>query len=346
VKVGLIARAEDRGLGVMTWAFHRNMRPAKTLVIAPLPEMQRGFTQHHERYEGAGVFRAAWGGGELDEKLVRDFLDGLDVVYSAETFYDPRLPEWAREQGVATVLHAMPEFFNPALPQATMTWLPTSWRADTIPSAPVVAVPIEEARPALPPNPDLPLRILHVVGHRAMADRNGTLTVLQALRIVKARMHVTIVCQDARLPSVRVASNVRVTRTLGGEKSLEPRFATNDVILIPRRYGGLCLPAQEALSFGRALVMPDVSPNADWPILPLPARFAADSTIRTVAGEIPAAIVEPRDVARLLDELAADPARVWEQSVRAYEWAQRHTWARMKPVYDAQLAEACLRVTA
>jgi hypothetical protein len=118
------------------------------------------------------------------------------------------------------------------------------------------------------------------------------------------------------------------------------------VILIPRRYGGLCLPAQEALSFGRALVMPDVSPNADWPILPLPARFAADSTIRTVAGEIPAAIVEPRDVARLLDELAADPARVWEQSVRAYEWAQRHTWARMKPVYDAQLAEACLRVTA
>lgn len=345
MKVGLIARAEDRGLGVMTWAFHRNMKPAKTLVIAPLPEIQRGFTQHHERYEGAGVYRAAWGGGPLDESLVRDFLDGLDVLYSAETFYDPRIPEWAREQGVATVLHAMPEFFDPTRPPATMTWLPTSWRGDTIPHAPVVPVPVEAAYPAPPPNPDLPLRVLHVVGHRAMADRNGTLTLLQALRMVKARMHVTIVCQDARLPSVRIAPNVRVTRTLGGEKSLDPRYATNDVIAIPRRYGGLCLPAQEALSFGRALVMPDVSPNTDWPIIPVPARYSGDASIRTVAGEIPAAIIEPRDVAHVLDELAADPVRIWEQSVRAYEWAQRHTWAQMRSVYETQLAEACLRVT-
>lgn len=340
MKVGLIARAEDRGLGVMTWAFHRHMRPAKTMVIAPTPNIARGFPQHHDRYEGDHVTTAAWGGGELPEAHVRDFLDGLDVAYTAETFYDPRIPLWADEQNVATVQHVMPEFYNPALPQPTAVWLPTGWRACHMPmSSFVVPVPVEHA---LAPRPvGQPVRFLHVVGHRAMADRNGTTTTLQALRRVHVPIHATIVSQDQRLPASRTHPAVKLRRVLGGVADLGALYDDADVVVIPRRYGGLCLPAQEAMSHGCALAMPAVEPNTDWPIIGVPASHRG--TIATVAGEIPLAHVEPVALTRLFVDLATDPEVVAEQQRRSYDWARAHTWEALKSDYEQALADAVAR---
>lgn len=342
MKVGLIARCEDRGLGVMTWAFHRHMRPDRTLLIRPDATIGRGFEQHAGRYPDA--VHVPWGGGALDEDAVRGFLDGLDVVYSAETFYDPRIPEWAREAGVATVLHVMPEFHNPDLPAPTMRWLPTSWRAEQFPGVSVVPVPVEAARLAVPSAPNAPLRLLHVVGHRAAGDRNGTTTILQMLRMIRSRVDVTIVCQDRRLPSVRTAPTVHLRRLMGGERSLDALYAEHDVIVIPRRYGGLCLPAQEALSFGKALIMPDVSPNRDWPIIGVPATL--NDGIRTVAGEIPFATTEPRAFATVIESLAQNRVFLSEWNQRAHAWSWAHTWDALRPTYQAMLAEACARVSA
>lgn len=340
MKVGLIARSEDRGLGVMTWAFWRHMRPERTLLISPLPNISKGFRQHAARYRGGGpVTWLAWDGGALDEISVRRFLRGLDVLYTAETFYDPRLPEWARDEGVATVLHAMPEFYNAELPPPTALWLPTPWRADEIDGAQVVPVPVERAHEPATRISGAPLRILHVAGHRALADRNGTLTFLAALRHVRHAMHATVVCQDARLPQARVSPSVKFKRMLRHESPLDPLYAEHDVVVLPRKYGGLCLPAQEALSYGRALVMPNVPPNPEWPIVPIPSTLGPDS-IRTVAGEIPVARVAPHHLARILDAMASDPAIVEAKQEQAREWARAHSWDAWRDRYREALAAA------
>src|SRR5262249_55476915 len=137
-----------------------------------------------------------------------DWLDGLDVVYSAETFYDWRLVEWARDRGVATVLHVMPELLG-AISPAQMPprlWRPTGWRMSELPAGTeVVPVPVAadrfcDFRPSS--EADGPLRVLHVAGRRAAADRNGTLSLYQALRTVGERVEITITTQDDRLPLV------------------------------------------------------------------------------------------------------------------------------------------------
>src|SRR5690349_783963 len=105
------------------------MRPDRTLVIDMGP-ISRGFVQHPERYPAGLVVE--WAGGDLPEDTVRDWIAGLDVVYSCETFYDWRVVDWCRESRVATVLHAMPEFYRPIAvadcPVPDETWLPTPWR--------------------------------------------------------------------------------------------------------------------------------------------------------------------------------------------------------------------------
>lgn len=337
MRLGLIARAEDRGLGVMTQAFFRNMAPERTLVVSPMPNIAKGFAQHPERFRGRDTYWLSWDGGALDEPLVRKFLRGLDVVYSAETWYDPRLPDWARDEGVATVLHAMPEFFDPDRPQATRTWVPTAWRAATVPNAELVPVPVETRDISRARDDGAPLRVLHVAGHRALADRNGTLTFLQALRLLRRPVEATVVTQDPRLPSARTPLHVKLRRTFRHLDPLDGMYAAHDVVVLPRKYGGLCLPAQEALAHGCALVMPDVEPNHMWPIVPVVAKYGND-TIRTVAGEIPLAQVSPIRLAAVIDAMAEDRNAVAEYQARARAWAANHSWDTWRDIYRSALA--------
>ena len=83
MRIGLIARADSRGLGIQTKAFHDNMHPAKTLVVCasatkdisaqPLPIRT-------DWYPDARAIRGLPGAPDLDR-----FLDGVDAVYTAET---------------------------------------------------------------------------------------------------------------------------------------------------------------------------------------------------------------------------------------------------------------------
>ena len=46
-------------------------------------------------------------------------------------------------------------------------------------------------------------------------------------------------------------------------------YKDGDVLALPRKYGGLCLPMQEALAHGIPVIMPDIEPNGfllpkDW----------------------------------------------------------------------------------
>lgn len=342
MRIGLVARGEDRGLGIQSWEFSRAMAPERTLLV-DMGEYARGFPTHLDRYPDAMVVR--FDRGELPERMVREWLDGLDVVFTAETFYDWRICRWAAEAGVATVAQLNPEFLRPpgeyaALP--TRWWAPTTWRLGELPPGTrVVPVPVADDRfPFRAPERDGPLRVLHSVGHRAHADRNGTGVFLHALARVRGPMQVTVMCQDGKIGLGRVGRGVRANAMPGGVRDYWRAYEGHDVLCLPRRYGGLCLPAQEAMAAGLAVMMTDAEPQAStWPIVPIRSRSVAP--IHLPAGRIRPVNADPRQLAIALDRLAGDEAIVARAQARALEWAEAHRWSVMRPVYEAEFADVC-----
>lgn len=346
MKVGVVARADDRGIGIQTWEFTRHVDVDRVLVVREPGAERKGFLPHFDRYPGAESVTFDPRTGTLPMDEVEAFLDGLDVVYMVETPYDFRLLTFAERLGVATVVHANPEFWrwdDPTLPRPTVWWLPTKWRAEYLPAeCEIVPVPIPDAPAVRERDPDdRDLAAVHVAGHRAAADRNGTNVVLQALRHAHSpHLRLRIECQDPRLPAIRPA-RIPVERHLGGRTDRWSLYAGADLLVLPRRYGGLCLPVLEAIAAGVVPVLPAVSPNEDWPAVTVPATFG--STIRTPGGEIPLAVVDPRRLARTLDLLADDEDRLLEARSAVDDWRVRNDWSALSGAYTAALAEAAER---
>lgn len=345
MKLGLLARAERRGLGHMTREFYEHMHPDRTLVVLPIGVKARGLTSHLGWYPEAAVVRYD---GALDEQVVRPWLAGLDALYSAETLYDWRLADWAREAGVRTVCHIMPEYFRhsgPKPPPAPdVWWTPTRWRLSFLPtSTRVVPVPIATERFA-PLNESLnhssPLRWLHTAGARAAADRNGTRVVLSSLQHLVRAHEIRIRAQDEYIARARVGPKVRVEVHTAETENYWELYDDVSALVLPRRYAGLSLPALEGMGAGLALVMPDVEPQAsEWPIIGLPA--VSRGTIQTGAGPIPLAEVAPRKLAARMDWLADHPDEVVSAQKRSRAFAAEHSWHELEPVIRGELERAC-----
>lgn len=320
------------------------MQPERTLLV-DMGELARGFPVHLDRYPGATVVH--YDRGLLPEGPVREFLVGLDAVFTVETFYDWRICRWADEAGVATVCQLNPEFMRPVdeLPaRPTRWWAPTSWRLGHLPEGTrVVPVPVAGDRfPLCPPESDEPLRVLHVAGHHAMADRNGTAVVLESLGRLRPPMRVTVATQDARLPSSARGrrGGIEVQALTGGVRDYWHLYHDQDVLVMPRRYGGLCLPVQEAMAAGLAVVMTDAEPQSStWPIVPIRAALSRPK-LRCPGGPLPLATPRPESVAEQLN-LLADRDRLRCQQEQSVEWARANTWEMLRPLYQQELADAC-----
>lgn len=345
MKVGLIARSEDRGLGNLTREWHRNMQPERTLIIRPTHDLET----HFEWYKGTSAIPVGLDDLVTDHpfavRLVRDFLDGLDVVYSAETFYDWRIVDWARAQGVATVCHMMPEYHRadyPAQPDAW--WTPTRWRLDKIRErVPVTVVPVPIALDRFEPHPDNfapndPIRWLHPVGARAAMDRNGTMTFLRALEHLREPHHVMIKAQE-QFQHPRLGKHVTVEHHEDGVRDYWDTYFDADAVVLPRKYGGLCMPALEAMASSCALVMPGCSPNLDWPIIPMPFEYDG-ATLNAYGNSIPLAQVQPKTLAALMDDLARNPERVGKARANARIYAEFQSWGSLEQVIREHLGHA------
>lgn len=348
MQVGLIARAEDRGLGIQLWEWCRHMNPAKVLLV-DMGRLARGFRPHPERYPADRTTTVPFEGGELPMDTVVAWLQGLDVVYSVETLYDWRLADWARTLGVRTVVHCNPEFYRhgaqPDLPHPDAWWAATPWLQDEpgidFPPMRLVPVPVPTDRwqPSVEPH-DGPLRWLHVGGHRAAGDRNGTGVMLEAIRHLREHHQMTVTTQDLRLPRVQPGRHVRYKHQLQSVPNYWDLYPGHDLLVLPRRYGGLCLPAHEAAGAGLGLVLTACSPNQQvWPSHPIPVQQR--DSIRVGPGRVRAHDVRPQHLAALMDDLAGDRDLAWRLRCQALEWAQQHSWAKLRPVIENELRQVC-----
>lgn len=341
--LGLVARADQRGIGIMTAEFYKHMKPDKTLIVS-----HGQWPQDFDQYVRPGAplpYPTALNLKDLslDEETCREFLKGLDVAYCVETLYDWRFKQWAEDAGCRVVIHGMPELYSTGdhergRPQPDEWLWPTPWLIDDLPDGSILNVPCAwgEAAQADPYNPG-PLHILHTAGVRAAEDRNGTVTFMEALRYVHEPVHATIVTQDTGLPGglARVPSNVEVSVITGGYKNRWEMYDHQHLLVLPRKYGGLCLPALEAMSCGLALALPRVSPNGMWPNLPI----EINGTHGHLApfGYVPSAVVPARSVAKTIDQLAADRGALAVYQQLSREYAASHSWEKLKPEYDRVL---------
>jgi hypothetical protein len=344
VKLGVVVRAEHRGLGIQTRAVADALSADRVLWVEPRPA---SWSQHPDLFAHHQVTHTAWRRGWLDEQTVRRWLEGLDVVYTAETGYDPRLPDWCDAAGCGLVRHANPEQLGADEVEAagsTVWWAATPWRLDRLPAGTrVVPMPVDPPAGFDPSlrnrDPGRPINFVHSMGHHAEGDRAGTEVVAAAVRGLVHPCRVDVFCQDRRMSAVfKAPPGVDLRVRTRGVADRWDQFRGGDVLLLPRRYGGLSLPTLEGLAAGLVAVMPDCSPNQVWPGPKI--RVDGWRRVRMRCGKVDVCDPSAAHLAEVMNGLCARPERVVERKAESRAWAEANTWDALRPLWLAELRRA------
>ena len=287
MRLGIIARSDNTGLGNQTRELVNMLSPDKILLIDSTPFNKN--KQHPEWYEKYSCIKS---NGFPSVQQVKMFLGDVDVVLSCETFYDQNFIRFANKKNVKTILQYNYELFghlsNPNLPLPTVLLSPSIWQIDQIKKMFGNQTKIEYLPP--PTNEELfnkvkennlsksHNKILHIAGKRAAKDRNGTDTVIDMLKHSKADYELIIRSQG------EIETNIKDSRLkieINNIDNRENMYDGFDAMVLPRRYAGLCLPMNEALLSALPVFMTNISPNNF--ILPQEWLVKSDSigTIRT-----------------------------------------------------------------
>jgi hypothetical protein len=268
MRLGIIARSDNTGLGNQTRELVNMLNPDKIMLINSSFFNQN--KQHPEWYSEYNCQTTVQGFPNTNE--ISEFLKELDVVISCELFYNPRFVDLAKGRGIKTILQYNYEFLDylakpkQALPDVLVA--PSLWNFEDV----VSKFGDKTSVVHLPPPTNINLfaeareinknkthkRLLHIAGKAAVKDRNGTNTVIEMLNysigdyelIIKTQSRLDIKCNDPRL-----------TIDNSNPDSHQSLYEGFDAMVLPRRYAGLCLPMNEALISALPVFMTNISPN-------------------------------------------------------------------------------------
>lgn len=350
MKLGIIAYPFDTGLGRQTYDLFNNLKPEKTLVI----DINRikGLPAHNDRFPGARITKGMPSNADCDW-----LLDGVDAVFICETPLNYYLIERANQLGKKTILQYNYEFLDyflkPNLPKPSIFAAPARWNLellnrDIFPNIAYLPVPVDLTK--------LPKReitsassFFHIVGIPAIHDRNGTLDFIQAVQKIKIEAEFIIYIQkspqsshlyDNIINGARSA-DIQVVEDLEDYTDL---YKQGDIMVLPRRYGGLCLPAQEAVGSGIPVLMPNISPNNDWLphdwMIPV-VRDKSQFSPRGLPIDVHNASVH--HIAQMMEDLHSYPRRAKVMHKQAKEISNLLSWESMKPKYEQFIESVCLQ---
>jgi hypothetical protein len=308
MRLGIIARSDNTGLGNQTMELVRMLNPDKILLINS--KFFNDNKQHPEWYKDYNVIETRKGMPVTNE--VVSFLENIDVVISCETFYHLELVDLAKKQGIKTILQYNYELFgNLSHPEWTLPDVllaPSSWNLDLV----IEKFGNKTKVMHLPPPTDQSLfneareinlskdhkRILHIAGKKAAKDRNGTESIISMMKhskedyelVIKSQTPLNLICNDSR-----------VKIEIGNPDNRQDMYSGFDAMVLPRRYAGLCLPMNEALMSALPVFMTDISPNNAI----LPAKWLAESkkidSFRTKS-MVDVYDVKPERLAKVIDK--------------------------------------------
>lgn len=327
MKLGVVARFDEGGLGVMTWEAARHLAPDELMLVECPP--CRG-EEHRERFAGlAPSVRYVSHPSQLgDSARWAAFVEACDVIYTAETTYLPDLHVLCAAAGVRLVVHAMPELYDSGSKPLFDVWAPTSWLQPLLPaSTQLVPVPVDRVRCASRPITEV--RTMLHVSSPAMLDRNGTELVRAALPYCQHPFELLI--SGPGKPPEPVTVGPVIVRPIEPVRDYWRLYDDVQALVLPRRYGGLSLPMQEAASCGLPIVSINVEPQKRWlcPWLAVPEHRLTSARMK--GGQINVWSCDPKLLAQRIDALVAcDPA----PAVTASElWAHSLDWERWAGIY-------------
>lgn len=268
MRLGIIARADKTGLGNQTKELVDMLKPDKVLLIDS--SHFNGNKQYLEWYEGYDV--QVTQAGFMSNMEVTKFLNSVDVIISCEIFYNKRLAALAFRKNIKTILQYNYEFFEyfvvDGMRLPTVLLAPSVWNMDIMEKAFGHKSELIHLPPPTTPSifesakqnnmSKKHKRILHVAGKRANSDRNGTDIVVEMLKYSKADYELVVKVQGNYNPK---CDDPRLTIDNSNPDNRADLYSGFDLMVLPRKYGGLCLPMNEALLSGLPVIMTNISPN-------------------------------------------------------------------------------------
>lgn len=343
-KVGMVVRCDQGGLGNQTHLLWKLLKPDVTLLI-DLPVTKGRGRGEPTRYDAPWTNVWPWHDDVLPPAMLRDLARAVDVVLTVENLYSGDAGfDVVRAAGARSLLVANPELF--AGYPADRIVVPTTWEINRMPQGTeVLPHPVDVPPASLVRTRHVCQTFLHVAAP-AMLDRNGTDVVMEALP------HVTEECQlvvhAPRKPPPWGGDTVEQSTSTIGKVHVrwDPRPKRNywdvydveaDVLVVPRRYGGLCLPVQEAAACGLPALMTDLDPQRWWPCFRVKPKLRM-SGYPMRGGKFNVYDVDPAVMGAQMSQLVKGTYDVERMSVEASSWAgSTLSWDSLEPSWSGAI---------
>jgi glycosyltransferase involved in cell wall biosynthesis len=353
IKLGLTAFDTCTGLGNQTRAYFDHLKPYKTLVS------DISAWNHQKRYpewykqNDPEQFEVIFDYGFPSHEVIDKFLDGLDAILVAENPLNYYMFQRARELGIKSILVPNFEFLEflrtPVLPKPDLFLVPSIWRIKEIEQfGPTRYLHFPVDRNLLPYREIKEFDFfLHNIGNPAVHDRNGILSIMDAMKLiddpkVKIHIHGPTIDTLKDIPIYYGRRDERMSWGLSGDViDYWHLYKVGSVLLLPRRYGGNCLPMNEALSIGMPVIMTDVEPQntflpKEWLVPATPKESFRARTDITVYEADPNALAEKM---KWFANLSSE--EMLAESKKADALAETISWDMLLPEYTKIIEDLC-----
>ena len=329
VKLAMICRADNAGLGTLSMEYARHLKPAKVLIVEN--GVNQIFPERYHNFETKKVEKS------VTPELITWLLEDVDIVLSFETFYDYEIVREARRRGVKTVLltmfEMMPERGFPLSPDLLLcpSKLDMQHFKDFSNKKILCQVPIAIDRLWWRKR-DVAKVFIHSGSHAGMKDRKGTQILLDAIPMVKdPDIKFEIYSWKSKW---RVPDDPRIKFHQVNFKNYWQLYREGDVLVYPQGANGICLPIIEAMSSGMAVITTDIYPFNEY--MPKDLLFKPYETYRNRMGnnlvEVEDYKISPESIAEKINQIANQD--ISKYSLYGKKWAEDNSWDKLLPVYE------------
>lgn len=326
MRLGVIARADNTGLGYQTKSYVKHLNPSKVILI-DLSQLNHNI-QHYDWYQDYQLIK---GIPTLEEISI--LLKDIDVLLTAETPYNLNLYRMARLMGVKTVCVENAEFYDHEVysqfEMPDLIIMPSVWKLNEIKNhaesrgCKVVQIHHPVDRDEIIFKQRTTNKVMHIAGKPAANDRNGTWDFMR-------------VCPDGLVTtqSNDLARHIRMRysqcRVVEDIQDVNQMYQLGDILVLPRRYGGNCLVLNEALASGMPVIMTDIVPNNHI----LPKEWLVPATVTGYFQPRTRVDIYSADMKALYSKIEwIRQQDISKLSQQASEIADTISWTTLKPKY-------------
>jgi glycosyltransferase involved in cell wall biosynthesis len=331
IRIGMLLKSDDSGLGSLSQDFYKFLKPTKVLTI------MGGYDNHPERFPNGVICEM----GVPTLEQIEEFLKDIDVVLTFETPYNWTLISEAKKRGIKTIIIPNYEWSVANPPVEPDLWLCPSKLDYNIfkeegRKVEYLPIPIDRTKIQFKLRTKAHTFVFNN-GHGGSIGRNSAREMIEAIARTKSDVKFIVRSQ------VMVDNTVddMKTKFLLGEGNKSTLFEEGDVFVFPHKFDGLSLPIQEAMAAGMPIITTDFFPFNE--MLPKELLFAPDDVGKAKLCEdcrnIDLHFIYPKLLAQKIDEWANKD--ITKYSLEMNRMAESISWDIMLPKYKEIIKKVC-----